>query len=142
MRILHWHGAEDSLSHLSYWCSIIDSIRIANLALNLSLSRKVSAMVHDSIRQRLSLLTKPSAETSCRRPKRSKSHTINWSLYDRVTLTQLPVARIPAPLKMALRSCGTHALRWCQLGDLVEKLPVRLQPLLQFIMEELFRFFA
>lgn len=73
--------------------SIIDSIRIANLALNLSLSRKVSAMVHDSIRQRLALLTKPSAETSCRRPKRSKSRTLNWSLYDGVTLTQLPVAR-------------------------------------------------
>lgn len=50
--------------------------------------------------------------------------------------------RIRAPLKMALRSCGTHTLRWCQLGDLVEKLPVRLQPLLQFIMKELFRFFA
>lgn len=56
--------------------SLIDSIHVAHLPLNLSsLSRKVSATVHDNICQRLSLLTNPSIETSCRRPV--KAFTLN-----------------------------------------------------------------
>lgn len=69
-----------------------------------------------------------------------KLKPLRWSHADTAPCCQ--TGRIPAALRMALCSCGTQALRWCQRGDLVGKLPVRPQPLLQFAMEELFRFFA
>ena len=108
--------------------SLIDSIRIAHLALNLSpLNRNVSAMVHDNICQRLSLLTEPSIESSRRRPERRKSLTLNSSPSNPVVLTSFPVARLGGSQHLWRQLCIAVAHRhWgrCQLGNLVEKLNV------------------
>lgn len=105
--------------------SLTDSSHIAHLALNLSsLSRKVSAMVHDNICQHLSLLTKLSIETSCRKPKRSKSLTLNSSLPKPVMLMSFRVARLGGCQHLWRWLCIAVAHRhWgrCQLGNLVEK---------------------
>lgn len=101
--------------------SLIDSIHIAHLALNLSsLSRKVSGMVRDNICQYPSLLTKPSIETSCRRPKRSKKPYIKFKPFGSSHADIVPcclIRGIPVSLKMALHSCGTQALGMVPAGE-------------------------
>lgn len=119
-------GLKRAFAIRALYDSLIDSHYIAHLALSLSsLSRKVSAMVHDNICQRLSSLTTQSSEISCRRPKRSKSLTLNSSLLDPVMPTWLPVARLGGSQHLWRWLCMAVAHRhlgWCQLGNLEEKL--------------------
>lgn len=86
-------GLERAFAITALCDSLIDSNYVAHLALSVSsLSRKVSAAVHDNICQLLSLLTTESTEISCRGPKISKSLTLNSSLSHPVMPTWLPVA--------------------------------------------------
>lgn len=120
-------GLKRAFAITALWDSWIHSNYIAHLALSVSsLSRKVSAMVHDNICQRLSLLATQSTEILCWGPKRSKSLMWNSSLLHPTMLTWFPVPRLGGSQHLWRWLCMAVAHRhwgWCQLGNLEGKIP-------------------
>lgn len=120
-------GLKRAFAIPALWDSLIHSNSIAHLALSVSsLSRKVSATVHDNICQRLSLLATQPTEIVCWGPKRSKSLMWNSSLLYPAMLPWFPVARLGGSQHLWRWLCMAVAHRhwgWCQLGNLEEKIP-------------------